>query len=84
MKTVTKRSLASALALGTALAFTGTAFAQQKTLKMQASWPASLTLFENFTQFAKRTEELTQGRVKVEAMPAGQVVPGVRGARRHP
>ncbi len=67
--------LASVAALGAALAVSGPAAAQQKTLKMQATWPASLTLYENFTQFAKRTEELTAGRIKVDAMPAGQVVP---------
>jgi len=70
-----KKGAMAALGLATALSLTGPAAAQTKTLKMQASWPASLTLYENFTMFAKRVEELTAGRVKVEAMPAGQVVP---------
>ena len=70
-----KKGALAALGLAAAMAFTGPAAAQQKVLKMQASWPASLTLFDNFTMFAKRVEELTAGRVKVEAMPAGQVVP---------
>ena len=61
--------------LGFALALAGPAAAQTKTLKMQASWPASLTLYENFTDFGKRVEVVTGGRIKIEPMPAGQVVP---------
>ena len=79
MFTMLKRGLASALALGCALTVAGPAVAQQKTLKMQASWPASLTLFENFTDFAKRLEVVTGGRIKIEAMPAGQIVPAFEG-----
>lgn len=45
------------------------------TLKMQASWPASLTLYENFQMFAARVEQLTGGRLKIETMAAGAVVP---------
>ena len=75
MKSTNRRILTSVMAFGTALTMAGSALAQQTTLKMQASWPASLTLFENFTQFAKRVEQLTSGRVKIETMPAGQVVP---------
>jgi TRAP-type mannitol/chloroaromatic compound transport system substrate-binding protein len=51
------------------------AAAQTTSLKMQATWPASLTLFENFKYFADRVDKLTGGKVKIEAMPAGQVVP---------
>ncbi len=75
MKSTIKGLLAGgAMAAVLALSPT-TADAQSKTLKMQASWPASLTLYENFTDFAKRLEVLTAGRVKIEAMPAGTVVP---------
>ena len=42
---------------------------------MQATWPASLTLYENFTYFAERVDKLSAGALKIEAMPAGQVVP---------
>lgn len=69
-----KSTLAAAAALGLALG-AGEVSAQTKVLKMQASWPASLTLYENFTQFAKKLELLSGGRLKIEAMPAGQVVP---------
>ena len=45
------------------------------TLKMQASWPASLTLYDNFKLFAERVEKISGGRLKIEAMPAGTIVP---------
>ena len=71
------RHLAKALAAAAILAATcGSASAQQTvTLKMQATWPASLTLYENFTFFAERVGKLSNGTLKVDAMPAGQVVP---------
>src|SRR6478609_4089677 len=49
--------------------------AQNVTLKMQATWPASLTLYENFTMFADRVQKISGGTLKIDAMPAGQVVP---------
>ena len=68
--------------LATALAalFAGAAQGQQapagaKTLKMQSSWPASLTLQDNFRYFAERVDKLTTGQLKIDALAAGQVVP---------
>ncbi|MBM3355465.1 MAG: C4-dicarboxylate ABC transporter, partial [Betaproteobacteria bacterium] len=57
-----------------AAAFAGGAQAQTS-LKMQASWPAALTLYDNFTFFADRVGKLSGGSLKIETMPAGQVVP---------
>jgi TRAP-type mannitol/chloroaromatic compound transport system substrate-binding protein len=72
-----KRALSlTALAAAAALAFG--ASAQQpaaKNLKFQSTWPASLTLQDNFKMFAERVEKLTSGQVKIEALAAGQVVP---------
>ncbi|HUQ73399.1 MAG TPA: TRAP transporter substrate-binding protein [Burkholderiales bacterium] len=54
------------------------AHAQQpstKNLKMQSTWPASLTLQDNFRFFAERVDKLTASQLKIEAMAAGQVVP---------
>jgi TRAP-type mannitol/chloroaromatic compound transport system substrate-binding protein len=51
------------------------AHSQVTSLKMQATWPASLTLYENFTYFAERVSKLSNGTLKIETMPAGQVVP---------
>jgi TRAP-type mannitol/chloroaromatic compound transport system substrate-binding protein len=66
----------SILALTCAAAFAAAAQAQQQaTLKMQATWPASLTLYENFTYFAERVGKISNGTLKIDAMPAGQVVP---------
>jgi TRAP-type mannitol/chloroaromatic compound transport system substrate-binding protein len=42
---------------------------------MQATWPASLTLYENFTYFVERLGKVSGGQLKIDAMPAGQVVP---------
>src|SRR5688500_8872607 len=69
-------------AVSAALGFAASAHAQQpagaagpKTLKMQSSWPASLTLQDNFRYFAERVDKLTGGQLKIEALAAGQVVP---------
>ncbi len=74
-----KRFMAALAAVASALAVSGLstvpAMAQTKVLKMQATWPASLTLYDNFTYFAERVSKLSGGTLKVEAMPAGQVVP---------
>ena len=73
--------LKTAIALATAAGFAVSALAQQpaapavKNLKMQSTWPASLTLQDNFKMFAERVEKLTRGEIKIEAMAAGQVVP---------
>jgi len=66
----------SAVLLAAAATFAVGAHAQQAVnLKMQATWPASLTLYENFTFFADRVNKLSGGTLKIETMPAGQVVP---------
>jgi TRAP-type mannitol/chloroaromatic compound transport system substrate-binding protein len=68
-------------AFAAAAAFSVASFAQQpaaggaKPLKMQSTWPASLTLQDNFRYFAERMDKLTSGQVKIEALAAGQIVP---------
>ena len=72
------RCTALCAAFGLALAFALPADAQvpqTRTLKMQSSWPASLTLQENFNYFAERVGKLSAGTLKIDAMSAGQVVP---------
>lgn len=64
-----------ALGIACAVAFAGSVQAQTTSLKMQASWPAALTLYENFTFFADRVSKLSGGTLRIETMPAGQVVP---------
>ena len=66
------------LVLAVALAGSPAALAQQpaaKTYKFQSTWPASLTLQDNFRHFAERVDKLSMGQVKIEALAAGQVVP---------
>jgi TRAP-type mannitol/chloroaromatic compound transport system substrate-binding protein len=59
LKTLAARLAAAALAAGLA----GTVAAQQpagpRNLKMQSTWPASLTLQDNFRFFAERVDKLT-------------------------
>lgn len=44
-------------------------------LKMQASWPAASTFFDNFKLFAERVNKMSGGRIQIEALPAGAIVP---------
>src|SRR5467141_4811852 len=76
-----KRTL-SLIAVAVAAAFAVAAGAQQqaaptgvKNFKFQSTWPASLTLQDNFKMFAERVDKLTGGQVKIEALAAGQIVP---------
>jgi TRAP-type mannitol/chloroaromatic compound transport system substrate-binding protein len=69
------RSVAAATLLVLAA---GAACAQQtatKTLKMQATWPTSVTAWDNFQFLAERLDKLTAGSLKIQTLPAGQVVP---------
>jgi TRAP-type mannitol/chloroaromatic compound transport system substrate-binding protein len=68
-------AFALALVCSTALTFTSAALAQSRTLKMQSTWPASLTLQDNFKLFAERVDKMTAGQLKIDAMAAGQIVP---------
>ncbi|HEY5897692.1 MAG TPA: TRAP transporter substrate-binding protein [Burkholderiales bacterium] len=46
-----------------------------KTIKVQSSWPASLTIQDHLRILADRVDKLTAGSLKIDAMPAGQIVP---------
>jgi TRAP-type mannitol/chloroaromatic compound transport system substrate-binding protein len=74
--------LKTSIAIVVAAGFAAGALAQQpapaagpKSFKFQSTWPASLTLQDNFKFFAERVDKLTAGQVKIEALAAGQVVP---------
>ena len=82
MTTRTLRGFGTAVALLAAVSMLGGSLApppataqQPITLKMQASWPASLTLFDNFKMFADRVDKMSAGRLKIETLPAGAIVP---------
>jgi TRAP-type mannitol/chloroaromatic compound transport system substrate-binding protein len=74
----TRKNACTLAAIACALVLALPAVAQQpapRTLKMQSTWPASLTLQDNFRYFAERVDKLTAGQLKIEALAAGQVVP---------
>jgi TRAP-type mannitol/chloroaromatic compound transport system substrate-binding protein len=56
-------------------AFGGAAIAQQKSVKVQSSWPASLTIQDHLRIMSERVDKLTSGQVKLEVLAAGQIVP---------
>jgi TRAP-type mannitol/chloroaromatic compound transport system substrate-binding protein len=73
-----RKNACTLAAIACALVLALPAVAQQpapRTLKMQSTWPASLTLQDNFRYFAERVDKLTAGQLKIEALAAGQVVP---------
>jgi TRAP-type mannitol/chloroaromatic compound transport system substrate-binding protein len=70
-----KRTIAVAIAVASAVFSLGSYAQAPRSLKMQSSWPASITLQDHFKLFAERVEKLTDGSVKIETMAAGQVVP---------
>lgn len=69
-----RQSLRQIAVFACAAVFAGGVHAQ-KTVNMQAMWPSSLTLYDNFTYFAERANKLSGGELKINTMPAGQVVP---------
>jgi TRAP-type mannitol/chloroaromatic compound transport system substrate-binding protein len=75
---VLKPLVASLAAAALVAGLAGPAAAQApaaRTLKMQSTWPASLTLQDNFKFFGERVDKLTGGSLKIETLAAGQVVP---------
>ena len=44
-------------------------------LTFQATWPSGLTLYENFTWFAKRLDQMSGGNLIIKTLPAGAIVP---------
>src|SRR6185503_7440330 len=69
-------SLTALAAVALAAVCNMSAHAQQpRQFKFQSTWPASLTLQDNFRYFAERVDKLTRGEVKIEALAAGQIVP---------
>ena len=52
------------------------ALAQQKfKLKFQATWPAGSTLYTHFKQLTERIRKMSGGRLDIECLPAGAIVP---------
>lgn len=66
---------ATLLATGASLPLREAAAQQRFTLKMQTAWPTASQLYESLKVFADRVDKMSAGRLKVEALPAGAVVP---------
>jgi TRAP-type mannitol/chloroaromatic compound transport system substrate-binding protein len=62
------------LILGFQILDAGAGQARATTLKVQASWPSGLTLYDNLKMFAERVDKLSAGRLKIEHLPGGAVV----------
>ena len=67
-------SIAAALAL-TLPSIPGARAQAPVVLKIQASFPASLTIFEHLKFVAERVDKLSGGSLKIEPLPAGTIVP---------
>jgi TRAP-type mannitol/chloroaromatic compound transport system substrate-binding protein len=65
------------LALGLLLAVQPQAAqAQDKfKLKFQATWPAGSSLYDSFKMFCEQVKTMSGGRLEIEHIPAGAVVP---------
>lgn len=67
---------AGAIAAGVGLTAAGDASAQGPiTLKMQSTWPTRDIFHEVFIDWGKKVEEMAGGRLKIDILPAGAVVP---------
>jgi len=49
--------------------------AQTISWKMQTTWPAGIALHRSAVGLAKRIEEMSGGRIKIDIVPAGAIVP---------
>ena len=49
--------------------------AQTVSLRFQSTWPAKDIFHEYATDFAKKVNDMAGGRLKIEVLPAGSVVP---------
>jgi TRAP-type mannitol/chloroaromatic compound transport system substrate-binding protein len=69
-------STAAAATAGTAaLGFPLVAKAQATTFRFQSTWPAKDIFHEYANDFAKKVNDMAGGRLRIEVLPAGSVVP---------
>ena len=67
---------AAAGAVGTGtLAFPMVSHAQTTTLRFQSTWPSKDIFHEYANDFAKKVNDMAGGRLKIEVLPSGAVVP---------
>ena len=69
-----KRAAATTVGAG-ALAAPMISTAQTTSLRFQSTWPAK-DIFQEYAQdFAKKVNDMAGGRLKIEVLPSGSVVP---------
>ncbi|WP_298233269.1 TRAP transporter substrate-binding protein [uncultured Azohydromonas sp.] len=69
-----KKAVATSVGTG-ALAAPAVSRAQTTTLRFQSTWPAKDIFHEYAQDFAKKVNDMAGGRLKIEVLPAGSVVP---------
>lgn len=69
-----KRAATGAVATG-ALAAPMVSRAQTTSFRFQSTWPAKDIFHEYANDFAKKVNDMASGRLKIEVLPAGSVVP---------
>ena len=75
-KTQRRKFLGSAAAVGAGtMAFPMVSHAQTTTLRFQSTWPAKDIFHEYANDFAKKVNDMAGGRLKIEVLPSGAVVP---------
>ncbi len=79
-KPTRRRFIATSAAAGaTALGFPMIARSQTPiTLRFQSTWPLKFIYHECAMDWCKKASDLTGGRLKIEMLPAGAVVPGLQ------
>ena len=45
------------------------------TLKIQAAWPTTNMIYDNLVDFSERVEKMSGGRLIIEHLPGGAIVP---------
>ncbi len=76
-KTTTGRRglLKGAAVAGAAMSAPMVAVAQTTTFRFQSTWPAKDIFHEFANDFAKKVNDMASGRLKIEVLPSGAVVP---------
>ena len=69
------KTAAAATAGAGALAAPAISRAQTVTLRFQSTWPAKDIFHEYANDFAKKVNDMAGGRLKIEVLPSGSVVP---------
>ena len=69
-----KQAAAATAATG-AIAAPAVAIAQTTALRFQSTWPAKDIFHEYAQDFAKKVNDMAGGRIKIDVLPAGAVVP---------